>query len=128
MPLWLEYRIDRHHSAHQTKGRNRFQAIPATVACNGIGALDYNFGGSTGGTGAGGVISFVAGAATGEGAIAGDGVGTAKTRFVGEDAVSIVAVYESEYIFTPAAIMATTATIPTAIHSGCFVFPEKLPE
>ena len=74
-----------------------------------------------------GVISFATGASSGIGAMAG-AVGSVKTRLVGADAaVSILAECDSEYIFTPTAMLATTAIIPTAIQIGCLDFPEKLP-
>lgn len=75
----------------------------------------------------GATISFATGASTGVGAMAG-AVGAVCTRLFGaETAVSIFAECDSEYIFTPAAILATTAIIPTAIQTGCLDFPEKLP-
>ena len=74
-----------------------------------------------------GAISFAIGASRAVGALAG-AVGPVSTRLLGADAaVSIFAKCDLEYIFTPTAILPTTAIMPTAIQIGCLDFPEKLP-
>ena len=74
-----------------------------------------------------GAISFAIGASRGVGTLAG-AVGSVSKRLLGADAaVSIFAECDSEYIFTPTAILPTTAIMPTAIQIGCLDFPEKLP-
>ena len=72
-------------------------------------------------------ISFAMGASDGVVATGG-AVGSISARLAGADAAgSIFAECDSEYMFTPSAILPTTAIMPTAIQIGCLDFPEKLP-